>query len=88
MRAADLVNGYASAVTVGARCVHTLIFLSYGQMVSLTDTTVASWNKSLAFERGQHMFSEFRRKGVQVALGPGTGYSPSSEIQALTLLQL
>ncbi|KAJ5808438.1 hypothetical protein N7474_009707 [Penicillium riverlandense] len=30
----------------------------------------ASWNKSLAHERGWYMGGEFRTKGVQVALGP------------------
>ncbi|KAJ5157094.1 uncharacterized protein N7482_008194 [Penicillium canariense] len=33
----------------------------------------ASWNKSLAYERGWHMGGEFRKKGVQVALGPVVG---------------
>ncbi|KAJ5245992.1 hypothetical protein N7468_000975 [Penicillium chermesinum] len=30
----------------------------------------ASWNKTLAYERGWHMAGEFKTKGVQVALGP------------------
>ncbi|KAJ5128042.1 hypothetical protein N7448_008821 [Penicillium atrosanguineum] len=30
----------------------------------------ASWNKSLAHDSGWHMAGEFRKKGVQVALGP------------------
>ncbi|KAJ5803480.1 uncharacterized protein N7503_005930 [Penicillium pulvis] len=30
----------------------------------------ASWNKSLAHDRGWHMAGEFRTKGVNVALGP------------------
>ncbi|GLI82014.1 hypothetical protein PoHVEF18_010414 [Penicillium ochrochloron] len=33
----------------------------------------ASWNKTLAYERGWHMGGEFRKKGVQVALGPVVG---------------
>lgn len=33
----------------------------------------ASWNASLAFERAQYMGAEFKRKGVNVALGPVVG---------------
>ncbi|OOQ86351.1 putative beta-glucosidase M [Penicillium brasilianum] len=33
----------------------------------------ASWNKTLAYERGWHMGGEFRKKGVSVALGPVVG---------------
>ncbi|KAB8076562.1 glycosyl hydrolase family 3 N terminal domain-containing protein [Aspergillus leporis] len=33
----------------------------------------ASWNKSLAQQRGFHMGGEFRRKGVNVLLGPVVG---------------
>ncbi|KAJ5085989.1 hypothetical protein N7532_010760 [Penicillium argentinense] len=33
----------------------------------------ASWNKSLAHDRGWHIGGEFRKKGVQVALGPVVG---------------
>ncbi|KAJ5586825.1 uncharacterized protein N7459_002590 [Penicillium hispanicum] len=33
----------------------------------------ASWNKSLAHDRGWYMGGEFRTKGVQVALGPVVG---------------
>jgi beta-glucosidase len=33
----------------------------------------ASWNKSLAYLRAQHMGAEFRRKGANVALGPVAG---------------
>ncbi|KAJ5606519.1 hypothetical protein N7510_009300 [Penicillium lagena] len=33
----------------------------------------ASWNKSLAHDRGWYMGGEFRKKGVQVALGPVVG---------------
>ncbi|EPS27960.1 putative beta-glucosidase [Penicillium oxalicum 114-2] len=33
----------------------------------------ASWNKTLAYERGWHMGGEFRKKGVHVALGPVVG---------------
>jgi beta-glucosidase len=33
----------------------------------------ASWNRELAHTRGFHMGREFRRKGVNVALGPGVG---------------
>lgn len=32
-----------------------------------------SWNKTLALDRGHHMGGEFRKKGVQVALGPVVG---------------
>lgn len=32
-----------------------------------------SWNKSLAYDRGYYMGGEFRKKGVQVALGPVVG---------------
>lgn len=35
----------------------------------------ASWNASLAFERAVHMGAEFKRKGVNVALGPVVGMS-------------
>ena len=33
----------------------------------------ASWNASLAYERAQFMGAEFKRKGVNVALGPVVG---------------
>lgn len=33
----------------------------------------ASWNASLAYERGRFMGREFKKKGVQVALGPVVG---------------
>lgn len=33
----------------------------------------ASWNASLAYERAHYMGAEFRRKGVNVALGPVVG---------------
>lgn len=33
----------------------------------------ASWNSTLAFQRGQFMGQEFQKKGVQVALGPVVG---------------
>jgi beta-glucosidase len=33
----------------------------------------ASWNATLAYERGQFMGQEFKKKGVQVALGPVVG---------------
>lgn len=33
----------------------------------------ASWNASLAYQRGLRMGREFRKKGVQVALGPVVG---------------
>ena len=33
----------------------------------------ASWNKALVLERAQHMGAEFKRKGVNVALGPVVG---------------
>nr|POE51658.1 putative beta-glucosidase m [Quercus suber] len=33
----------------------------------------ASWNATLAYERGQFMGAEFRKKGVNVALGPVVG---------------
>lgn len=33
----------------------------------------ASFNKSLAHDRGYYMGGEFRAKGVQVALGPVVG---------------
>ncbi|KAJ5403539.1 hypothetical protein N7509_003410 [Penicillium cosmopolitanum] len=33
----------------------------------------ASWNKTLAHDRAWHMGGEFRKKGVQVALGPVVG---------------
>ncbi|KAJ5477490.1 hypothetical protein N7539_007634 [Penicillium diatomitis] len=33
----------------------------------------ASWNKTLAYERGWHMGGEFKKKGVNVALGPVVG---------------
>jgi beta-glucosidase len=32
-----------------------------------------SWNKSLAHDRGWYMGGEFRKKGVQVVLGPVVG---------------
>ena len=40
---------------------------------SLTCNHHYSWNKTLAYERGCHMGGEFRKKGVQVALGPVVG---------------
>jgi beta-glucosidase len=33
----------------------------------------ASWNKDLAFQRATHIAAEFRRKGVNVMLGPVVG---------------
>lgn len=48
--AADGVNGYPSALHVGA-----------------------SWNKNLAYLRAEAMGAEFKRKGVNVALGPVVG---------------
>lgn len=37
----------------------------------------ASWNASLAFERAVYMGAEFKKKGVNVALGPVIGaYQP------------
>ncbi|OQE24386.1 hypothetical protein PENSTE_c007G02745 [Penicillium steckii] len=33
----------------------------------------ASWNRELAHDRAEHMGAEFRRKGVNVALGPVVG---------------
>ncbi|KAH3915768.1 hypothetical protein HBI56_042120 [Parastagonospora nodorum] len=33
----------------------------------------ASWNRELAYARGMHMGREFRRKGVNMALGPSIG---------------
>ena len=33
----------------------------------------ASWNKTLALARAQYMGAEFKRKGVNVALGPVVG---------------
>ena len=33
----------------------------------------ASWNSTLAYQRGQFMGREFQKKGVQVALGPVVG---------------
>jgi beta-glucosidase len=33
----------------------------------------ASWNATLAYDRGQHMGREFKKKGVHVALGPVVG---------------
>ncbi|PVH93605.1 glycoside hydrolase family 3 protein [Periconia macrospinosa] len=33
----------------------------------------ASWNRELAYARGMHMGREFRRKGVNIALGPSLG---------------
>ncbi|KAF7596190.1 hypothetical protein BBP40_002720 [Aspergillus hancockii] len=33
----------------------------------------ASWNRNLTYERGHYMGAEFRRKGVNVALGPVAG---------------
>ena len=35
--------------------------------------TLSSWNKQLAFSRGQSMGQEFRVKGVNVLLGPVVG---------------
>lgn len=35
----------------------------------------ASWNASLAYERAVYMGAEFKRKGVNVALGPVVGRS-------------
>lgn len=40
---------------------------------SLTCNHRYSWNKTLAYERGWYMGGEFRKKGVQVALGPVVG---------------
>ena len=50
VRNTDLVNAYASGVSVGA-----------------------SWNKTLAYDRGRYMGAEFKTKGVHVALGPVVG---------------
>jgi len=36
----------------------------------VADTGLSSWNKSSAAERGLEMGGEFRRKGVNIALGP------------------
>ena len=33
----------------------------------------ASWNATLAYERAQHMGDEFKKKGINVALGPVVG---------------
>lgn len=33
----------------------------------------ASWNRKLAYKRAQYIGAEFRRKGINVALGPVTG---------------
>ena len=33
----------------------------------------ASWNSSLAYQRAQFMGAEFKKKGVNVALGPVVG---------------
>jgi beta-glucosidase len=33
----------------------------------------ASWNKNLAYQRGLHMGGEFKKKGVNVMLGPLVG---------------
>ena len=50
VRGGELVNGYASQLSVGA-----------------------SWNRTLAYERGLYIGQEFRDKGVNVALGPVIG---------------
>jgi beta-glucosidase len=44
-------------------------FRGKGAKLSVCD----SWNKDLAHDRGVHMGSEFRTKGVNVALGPVVG---------------
>ena len=36
-------------------------------------TVGASWNKALTYQRGAHMASEFKKKGVNVLLGPVIG---------------
>lgn len=45
----------------------------------------ASWNATLAYERAQYMGAEFKRKGVNVALGPGLCSSPLCRYRMLTL---
>lgn len=50
IRGGQLVNGYASQLSVGA-----------------------SWNRTLAYQRGLYIGREFKTKGVNVALGPVIG---------------
>jgi len=46
-----------------------------GDLQYVADTCLHSWNKSSAAERALEMGGEFRRKGVNIALGPVVCYS-------------
>ncbi|CAI7632883.1 unnamed protein product [Penicillium pancosmium] len=59
VRFTDFVNSYPSGIHVGAR--------------ATLKREINSWNKTLAHDRAWHMGGEFRKKGVQVALGPVVG---------------
>jgi beta-glucosidase len=67
VRSTDLVNAYASGISVAARYDTTGDSLG----VSDVDFSAISWNKQLAKDRALFMFKEFKTKGVNVALAPG-----------------
>lgn len=45
----------------------------------------AAWNRNLAYNRGQYMGAEFRRKGASMALGPVVGPLVRQEIDLVLL---
>lgn len=63
-RGTDYVNAWSSGIHAGARYVLTLV-----QYV-VSDINGPSWNKNLARQRATHMGYEYRRKGVNMMLGP------------------
>lgn len=63
VRGTDLVNAYTSGITDGARYGETLQSLIPADFWD-------SWNKNLTYQRAYHLGGEFRRKGVNIALGP------------------
>ncbi|KAG6980877.1 putative beta-glucosidase M [Fusarium oxysporum f. sp. conglutinans] len=69
VRSTDLVNAYASGISVAARYDTTGDSLG----VSDVDFSAISWNKQLAKNRALFMFKEFKTKGVNVALAPAVG---------------
>ncbi|KAJ4121691.1 hypothetical protein NW760_005409 [Fusarium oxysporum] len=69
VRSTDLVNAYASGISVAARYDTTGDSLG----VSDVDFSAISWNKQLAKDRALFMFKEFKTKGVNVALAPAVG---------------
>lgn len=75
LRATDFVSSFPSGVHAGARFVDSLgmVVELFLRIYFLLTRVMISWNKHLTYQRGAAMGDEFKKKGVNVLLGPVVG---------------